>query len=159
MKYLFLFFCISFCSCDKDDLTYIYSIELNGDNSSYFSEQGESRQFIVTVFREAKINEESSGQKKRIDASIISNIEIEGEQFIISNVSKEGASCHFELTANENQQEVSQKCRIIFTLTDTQDAISKTYEFQQKASLIERQYAITTKMPQPFVIPAEGGAI
>lgn len=70
MKQIILLLLIGlfFNSCDKnkDEITYDYSFELQGDKDSDFAEQGELRTFTLTVFRETQINGAFSGQKEKV---------------------------------------------------------------------------------------------
>lgn len=161
MKQIFLLLLISlfFISCDKnkDEITYDYSFELQGDKDTDFAEQGESRKFTLMVFRETQINGVLSGQKEKVKASAITEIQLEGEQFILSNITKENFICSFELRANKNEEDSIRKGRIMLSIADGKEIASKTYLFQQKASQIEYQYVISTEMSQPFYIPVEGG--
>lgn len=161
MKLIFLLLLIGlfFNSCDKneEEISYDYYFELQGDKDSDFAEQGESRKFILTIFRETQINGVFSGQKEKIKASVITEIQLEGEQFILSNIKKDNLICSFELQVNENEEDTLRKCEIIFTIADGKEITSKTYAFQQKASQIGYQYVISTEMTQPFYISAEGG--
>ena len=88
MKQIILLLLIGlfFNSCDKnkDEITYDYSFELQGDKDSDFAEQGELRTFTLTVFRETQINGAFSGQKEKVKASAITEIKLEGEPFQIS---------------------------------------------------------------------------
>lgn len=161
MKQIILLLLIGlfFNSCDKnkDEITYDYSFELQGDKDSDFAEQGELRTFTLTVFRETQINGAFSGQKEKVKASAITEIKLEGEQFTISNITKDNFICSFELRASENEEDTIRKGRIMFSIADGKEITYKTYSFQQKASPIEYQYIISTEMSQPFYIPVEGG--
>lgn len=146
-------------SCDKneEEITYHYSFELQGDKDSDFAEQGELIKWTLIVFRETQIDGVFSGQKEKVKSSAITDIQLEGEQFILSNIIKENFVCSFELSAKENEKDTIPKGRIKFSITDGKEFISKTYAFQQRASQIEYKYVISTEMPQPFYIPVEGG--
>ena len=161
MKRIFLFLLIGLFvySCDKnaDEITYNYSFELQGDKGSGFAEQGELRKFALIVFRETLINGVSSGQKEKDKSSAITEIQVEGGQFDLSNIIKNDFICSFELRANENEEDTIRNGKIMVSIVDEGKYTSKTYAFQQKASQIKYQYAISTEMSQPFYLSVEGG--
>ena len=161
MKQIFLLLLIGLflnsCNKNEDEITYDYSFELQGDKDSDFAEQGESRKFTLKVFRETQINGVFSGQKEKLKASAMTEILLEGEQFILSDIIKDNFICSFELRAKENEENTIRKGKIMLSITDGKEVTSKSYAFQQKASQIEYQYVISTEMSPPFYIPAEGG--
>lgn len=69
MKQIILLLLIGlfFNSCDKnkDEITYDYSFELQGDKDSDFAEQGELRTFTLTVFGKLKSMGPFLGRRKK----------------------------------------------------------------------------------------------
>lgn len=161
MKHFFsLLLIMLFCnSCDKkeENLAYSYSFDLQGDLESGFAKQGETRKYVLSIHRKSQVNGIFTGEQERVKTSVISKIDIDGGQFSILNIEKDNFICTFELRANENEEDSIRKGRIMFSIADGKEIASETYAFQQEASQIEYQYAISTEISQSFYIPMEGG--
>lgn len=160
MKQIILLFAISlfYCSCDKqEEVTYRYFTDLQGDQDTYFANEGEIRKFTLSIYRISQIKGVDTDQKEKVKISAITKIQLLGEQFTLLNMEKEDYIYSFEIKAKGNNEDTIPKSRLLLDITDNHIKTTNEYNFQQKESLVTYNNTITSEIKQPLNIPSEGG--
>ena len=143
------------CKEDSHETSYEYSITLNGDYESEFSNLGESRKYSLSILKKTLTDGIPNGEEQVLSPSVISRIKTEGGKFV-STGTDDSDIYSFEMCFEENKEDELCTSYIYFSIVDGGNTYSKNFVFTQAASDIYYKYHIYD-LPEIKHIPEEGG--